>query len=167
MAEAVSVEVAEAVIAAINAHDFGLAFTAELSDNDLSPAQLKDMTDLRVDVFTGPDESTIEARGTLIYDVITDIWIRNKFDINTQVPSDGKVDMDELKRVKKLAQDVWEFMVPCQPTQTGQLTTAAGYNAALDVERSRFRTRYTRREQTFRLFEGWVRLFYFVTKPVG
>src|SRR5262245_28646946 len=152
MADAVVVEVTDAVVEAINSHNFGTALTAVRSESDWF-VNMADLCELRCDVVPGPEESEVIARGVVEYTSTIDVWIRKPLTITDQTSS-GKVDQRSISAMKKLAQDVWEFFLPCQPTQTGRLTTNSNYSASLDISKSKYRSRYARNEQGTRVFTG-------------
>lgn len=166
MPEAVIVEVAEAVKEAIKGHDFGVHFELERSYAEWSD-ELTTLDELRVDVVPWLDLPNLGASGLLDYPQTIDVLIRKRFGQTEYSPDTGRIDRSDVDRLMLFVQDLWEFFVPCQPTQTGILTTEAGYRAAWDPETTKMMNHYVRPHLRKLQFTGWIRLGFLVSKDVG
>lgn len=165
---AVIVEVADAVVAAINANrsNLGITETAERSYGDLNDP-LEDLGTLKIDVVPWIMQPDTDGEGLVDYPHNIDVMVRKRFDAQTQNTSTGKIAIAEIDALILLTEKIWEMFVPSHPNQTGMLTTTSGYEAKWEPRSSRLLQLYVRQHLSkIRQFTGYLRLGYTVTKTV-
>jgi hypothetical protein len=91
----IAVDIADAVVATLNAHDFGTAFTAER--HYLPRYELSEMQTLRVTVVAKEMTTTTASRGAANRDVTIDVAVQQKLDNPTteQATTDALMDLSE------------------------------------------------------------------------
>lgn len=104
------VQVADAVTAAIAGHDFGIEFACERSYPDWD-SELKETGCLRVDVLpVRHTESTLNTRGSVAYNCLTEIGIRRKFGQGEQQVVNGRIELSEVDRLVYLVEQIHELL---------------------------------------------------------
>lgn len=161
MANAVEVDIAEAIKDELNSHDFGIAFQAERNEADPT-VPLEEINQLRIDVVPWLPLSVLATRGTLRYSAPTDILIRKRFEGSQQSISSGRIPKEETDRLRKLRQDIAEFFMPSQTTNTGRSLTAIP-NANW-VETKVMAGLVRQHLKLHSQFTGWLRITYAVQK---
>lgn len=110
MADAQLVQVAEAVKAAIVAHDFGIAFECNRCYPDLDE-KLKNAGKLRVDLVPfGHPVSELASRGSTSYRCTVQIVTRKRFDFGDQQVDSGRIEPAEIDRLILLEEQIHEFL---------------------------------------------------------
>jgi hypothetical protein len=106
------VYVADLVVAALNAHDFGeeVRFKAERSYADWD-LKLEDAGELHVDVVpTGIPSAVLNSRGNAGYDVTINIGLRKRFGQEESEQHTGRIDLAELDRMVQLLEQIHELL---------------------------------------------------------
>lgn len=113
--DAVQVEVADAVVAAIQASEFKNDFTPERSYADwelkleeMDLLVLRDIDKLHVDVVshTTEQQQDVSARGQVRYLAPVDIAVRRKFGHDKQVEDTGRIKLKEIDALILLVQKI-------------------------------------------------------------
>ena len=100
MPEAQIIELADAIVAELNAHAFSQSFTAERGY--LPTFDLPDMGTLRVTVVPKEDEGGLDTRSSSAHEYAIDIGIQKKPE---------KIDNDNLDPLMLLAQEIADFFM--------------------------------------------------------
>lgn len=108
---AIIIDVADAIAAELNDHDFGHDYTAERSYGDWD-MELSDLEHVHVDVV--PAEAKIEQddRGETLHTVSIDVGIRKRFGPTTHMSDTGRVDKAEVNALVSLLQTFAEYLSP-------------------------------------------------------
>lgn len=164
MANAVEVDIAEAIKDELNAHDFGITFRAERSEADAS-TPLTDLGAVHVDVIPWLPQPELDARGTVEYTVQVDVLIRKRFEASEQSQNTGLVPISETDRLRKLRQDITEYFLPCEPAQSGRRLTAIT-DATID-ELKVMSGMVRPHMKQYRQFTAWLRLTYLTSRTIS
>lgn len=103
------IQLADAVVEALNDHDFGVDFTAERSyaDWDLS---LSDSGVVHVDVVpVGHPTSELDTRSSVGYQLTVDVGIRKRFTAEEQDDETGRIELDAVDEMVELVELFVEF----------------------------------------------------------
>lgn len=85
--------IADAVVAELNDHDFGVQFTAE---RVYDPAlEIRELKDLRVTVVPKGAETQTASRSLVQHDYRVDVAVRKKFDADSSAELDPLIDLVE------------------------------------------------------------------------
>jgi hypothetical protein len=100
MPQAQIIELADAIVAALNAHTFSQAFTAERGY--LPTFDLPEMGTLKVTVVPKADEGKLDTRSSSVHEYDVDIGIQQK---------PGTTDNAALDPLMRLAQEIADFFL--------------------------------------------------------
>lgn len=168
MPEAVVIEVADAVVAALveAKSDLEITIDAVRSYGDVND-DLIDLDKLKIDVIPLLVEADLGTTSLFEYPHVLDVLVRKKFGASDQGVSDGKIDRAEIDKLVLLIQRIWELFAPSQPNHSGRLETETGYSAAWDAGTTRLVYLFNRAHLKRRQFTGYIRLGYRVSKEPG
>ena len=171
MATATSVDIAAAIAAEIDGHDFGLPLVVEWSYADFS-LELEDDR-IHVDVVPLDVDLQLVAVGAWEFACPCHVAVRRRLDETAQDPATGRLDKDTIARMAKLVQDIAEFFLPSQANQSGRALTDlpdAAYQPPRDPDGMpmplvlRIIKEHLR---TMRQFTGFFPLTYEIPKTLG
>lgn len=155
---AVDIEIADAVTTSLAAGTFSQSISPVRSYAEWDE-QLEDFETLHVDVVplqTGP-ATTLEERGTVEYECEVDIGVRYRFGTSEQESLTGRVELDDIDRLKLLVQEIAEFFMTDRLTDTN---TAIWNGTEIKLGWSRKHLR------SYRQFFGFVRLTFLATRTL-
>lgn len=156
MANAVEVDIAEAIKEELNSATFVVKVVAERSEADAT-VPLTELGTLKVDVVPWTATSSLQDRAVIGYVVETDILIRKRFESSEQ-DGEGRVPTVETDRLRQLRQEIAEFFMPSQPTYTGRaLTDVPGAHwRETKVVAAMVRPHF----KQYRQFTAWIRVIH-------
>jgi hypothetical protein len=152
----VQIDVAEAIVTELNAHEFTQIFKATRQHGELD-YELIDSEDLLVDVVPYSVKTTFADRGKLNYLVVTSICVRKKFPTSTQ-DADGGIPNSEVDPYYALVQEIHDYFHFQQPSHTGRKLTNVP-EAALQ-EGTEILAPYAKYLREMNMFLGIIRLPY-------
>jgi len=164
MANAVEVDIAEAIKDELNGHDFGIAFCAERSEADVS-VPLTTLGLLRVDVVPWLPQQELETRGDVEYTVDVDVLIRKRFEPSEQQITNGRITTEDTDRLRQLRQDIGEFFLPSSPTQGSRRLSNFTVASLREVKVMAGLVRGHLKQH--HQFTGWLRLTFVVDRVAG
>lgn len=155
MANAVEVDIAEAIKDELNDATFSIAFDAERSEADAT-VPLIELDTLRVDVVPWTATPSLQDRKVIGYVIETDILIRKRFEPSDQDVATGRIPTAETDALRQLRQEISEFFMPSQPSYTGrQLTDVPGAHwKETKVVAAMVRPHF----KQYRQFTAWIRV---------
>lgn len=164
MTNSVDIQVADAIVAAIQAATFDIATPlTERSYADFNEP-LEGLSAARIDVVPWDCKAEQDTRGTHEYTIETDILIRRRFGLQSQDGVTGGIPNAVVDEMPKLRQDIYELLAPAQPSRTGRL--AATPDAAFEeckIMAAMVRPHWKK----YRQFTAWLRVTYLWSKAPG
>lgn len=107
----VVVRMADAVVTALNSHDWDIQFTAERSYAEFDD-QLKDLGQLQIDVFPKFDPTLeLDTRGTLGWQVAIDVGVRKRFGTEDQDQTTGRIKRDSIDELVNLVEAIAKYLI--------------------------------------------------------
>ena len=108
----VQVDIAAAIVTELNAHAFSTKFTAKRQAGEIN-YELKETSDVVVDVVPFSMKTKLGSRGTVDYTVVTSICIRKKIPSNEQ-GVDGWIPNAQVDPLFVLLQEINDYFIPSQ-----------------------------------------------------
>lgn len=157
----VLVSVADGIVSELEAGSFVVSISPERSYGEWEE-DLTDLDTLHVDVVPVSTETVLSARRRLAYTCTVDIAVRQRFGVEDQQQSTGRVKRADVDQLVELVEQINEYMI--DPDNSGR--RLASYTAAAWKE-SEIRAAYVRDHlRGWRQFTGIVRAVYEVDKSL-
>lgn len=107
----VVVRMADAVVSAINAHDWDIPVMAERSYAEFDD-QLTDLDKLQIDVFPKFDPTIeLDTRGTTGWQVAIDVGVRKRFDTADQDQTTGRIKRSSIDELVALVESLAKYLI--------------------------------------------------------
>jgi len=113
-------DVADAVVAELNATEFSIKFVAERVHGK-AQLQLTNLDCLRVEVFPVGTTLGLADRGSAGHEVTIDIVIRKKLGPQEADQATGEVELEPIDELDNLTEEIGIHFQPEQPDRTGRL----------------------------------------------